>query len=198
MIVCSFYTTDTPYKEEAEKLRESMAEYGIEGDILGVPTRNSWDLNTKWKPWVIKRAMNRHNMDVLYVDADATFHGKPEFNPGQCDMAAHVMDKAYWNQDTSKRKFSLMSGTLWFANTEKARDILDAWDRLNLDFPKTWDQRNLEHAVDFDKDKGVVKSDIKFCGLSERYCAIDKTMSGIKDPIIRHHQASRRLKGAIV
>ena len=197
MRLISFYTKDTPYEAEADKLRNSCLMLGLSVEILGVPDRGSWDANHKWKPFVIKRALNTGDDDVLFVDADATLHGVPEIDGEGCDFGVHIMDKAYWGQDTKRRNFSLMSGTLWFPNTDKARDILTAWEDENELEPKRWGQKNLEKVVSFNPQLGVCDDGYRMLMLSERWCAIDKTMWGIDDAIVRHHQASRRLRGGI-
>ena len=207
ILICSFYTVGTPYEQEAQKLIRSLDQFGLRHDVLGVPDKKSWDLNTKWKPFVIKRCMNINDVSVLYVDADATFHAVPDWKIFSGDVAFHVMDKAFWNQNTSKRKFSLMSGTLFFSNTDSARDILNAWFIENEYEPQKWDQHNLEKVIGLDPQTGYVDTvartgilrgsglDVQF--LPVQYCAIDKTMHGVDDAVIRHHQASRRLKRKI-
>jgi len=197
MIIVSFYTIGTPYEQEAAKLKASLAALAITNyDILGVPDKGSWNANTKCKPFVILRAMNRYDTDVLFVDADATFEQVPAVDP-DADLAAHVMDKQFWGQDTRRRAYSLMSGTLWFANSDPARDLLTAWQNENRLEPKRWDQHNLETVIGFDPRTKAVGGPWRLAELPCQYCAIDKTMTGINDAVIRHHQASRKLKGKI-
>ena len=199
MMIVSFYTIGTPYESEADKLRASLQALHIDYfDILGCPNRGSWDLNTKWKPAVILRALNIYSEPVLYVDADATFLEEPELSAyADCDIAAHVMDKAYWGQDISRRRYSLMSGTLYVANTDAARSLLLAWQNENRLEPMKWDQHNLEAVIGFDPQTREIKGPYRFAELPVEYCAIDRTMKGIDRAVIRHHQASRRLKALI-
>lgn len=200
MKVVSFYTVNTPYEQEAEKLRKSCNNVGIDIDILGVPNKGSWNANTKWKPFVILRALNLCNEDVCYVDADATFHDDTSsmfFEDYNFDMAAYIMDKEALGQDTRKRKFSLMSGTLIFRNNEKARDILVEWQSENELKPRKWDQHNLERVFDFDPQTGKHNRNACLGWLPVEMCTIDRTHTGVENPIIRHHQASRRLRKVI-
>ena len=196
MKILSYYTFDTPYMDEARKLAMSLDVLGLKHEIAVKPNLGSWDLNTKHKVEVIRTVLERTHDDVLFIDADATFHGIPEINT-DCPLAAHVMDKAYWGQNTDKRAYSLMSGTLWFKYCPEAFEILDAWDEENKYSPKVWDQHNLEAAIDFDPRTGAVWGKWKLEKLDARYCAIDRTMPKVDGAIIRHHQASRRLKKKI-
>jgi hypothetical protein len=187
MIVISYFTENTPYEKEADKLKKSLNKFNLNYRIYGVESLGSWQRNTQMKPRIIVYALNNHQEDVLFVDADATFHARPEIFPIKCDFAAHLMDKAFWKQSTKKRTHSLMSGTLYFPYTEKAYEVLDAWQRSCLLYPDEWDQRCLEK----------VYKQFDFHNLPAEYCCIDRTMWGIENPVIRHHQASRRLKGKI-
>lgn len=200
MKIISFYTVGTPYEDEAANLKQSLERLGISDyRIIGCPNRGSWDLNTKWKPFVILRALNDFDDDVLYVDADATFDRAPDLSAvAGCDLAAHLMDKRFWGQDTTKRAFSLMSGTLLVGNTDEARQLMLDWIAENKLEPKRWDQQTLETVLKYDPMTGLIgRADIAFGSLPAAYCAIDKTMHGIDDAVIRHHQASRRLKRRI-
>ncbi|AQT67957.1 hypothetical protein STSP2_01109 [Anaerohalosphaera lusitana] len=188
MMIVSFYTADTPYEQEVGKLRKSLEAFDLPHKIYEIPSKGSWQKNTHRKPHVILRALDELDEDILYVDADATLHGKPQIDLAGFDWAAHIMDKAYWGQDTSKRTHSLMSGTLCFANNRRSRMILELWIQLNRQYPWRWDQRNLELIWR--------KNQERFLNLPVEYCAIDKTMT-VENAIIRHHQASRRLKGRI-
>lgn len=201
MIIATFYTKDTPYEDEAKKLINSLRAQKIyRYSILGCPNRGSWDLNTKWKPHAILRALQLYDDDVLYVDADATFERPPDtdfFDNLDCDVAAHIMDKAFWGQNTSKRTYSVMSGTLFVRKKDSVRRMLLAWQQICKDNPTRWDQHCLEDVLKFDNRTKEANGDYILAELPVQYCAIDKTMHGIDDAVIRHHQASRRLKKVI-
>lgn len=192
MKVISFFTTNTPYEQEAANLRKSLETYQIPYRIYEVESRGSWQLNCLLKPKIIRQALRDFRGDVLFVDADATFHGTLELLAEQVkgyDWAAYVMDKAKWNQSVNRRTHSLMSGTIWFNNSVGARNVLFVWENLIANEPKEWDQRTLEKC--FHLKIG------RFCLLTEKYCCIDKTHWGVENPVIRHHQASRRLRRLI-
>jgi len=189
MIIWSFYTIGTPYEHEALKLVDSIEANCLDHFIL-VPVIDlgDWQLNVKQRPSLILRAMEMVNDSILAVDCDATFERDIDidFDNLDCDIAAHIMDKAFWKQDISKRKYSLMAGTLYFPNTVRAKEILTRWD-VACQKTKDWDQRVLEKIV----------KEYKLFELPVEYCVIDKTMWGIDNPIIRHHQVSRKLRRII-
>jgi len=194
MIIWSFYTINTPYEAEAERLEKSLRTLAEHGEmpyrwvIQPVANLGEWQLNVKQRPALIRAAMERENDSVLAVDCDATFEREIDldFDSLDCDIAAHVMDKAFWRQDTNKRTHSLMGGTLYFPNTERARQLLSLWHK-KCQVSRQWDQRVLEQVV----------QKFRLYRLPATYCAIDKTMWGIDDAIIRHHQASRTLRRII-
>ena len=194
MIIWSFYTVGTPYEAEAQRLENSLRRLADRGQldhrwvIQPVANLGDWQLNVKQRPVLIRRMLDRDQESILAVDCDATFERSIDldFDSLDCDVAAHVMDKALWGQDTSRRTHSLMAGTLYFPNTERARQLLNLWHK-KCQVTHKWDQRVLEQVV----------RQFRLYELPERYCAIDRTMWGIDNAVIRHHQASRRLRRLI-
>ncbi len=200
--IITYYTTGTPYEQEAKKLSVSLDALGITNHkAIGVPNRRDWQLNVQWRPYVMHREMNLDDCDLLVVDADATFVREPDWDfltNLDCDIAAHVMDKRFWGQDVSKRNYSLMAGTLFVKNRDIVRELLCLWQiDCKRSLGRVWDMRLLEKILGFDCWTGQVSGSYKFINLPVEYCVIDRTMKGIENPIIRHHQASRRLKGKI-
>ena len=191
MIIWSFYTEGTEYEDEAAKLYESLVKLNLNRFIIEpVPNLGDWQLNVKQRVKLIRQLMEARKESVLAVDCDATFCRKPDldFDSLHCDIAAHVMDKAYWKQDISKHTHSLMGGTLFFPCEVRTLDLLYLWDKACENNPM-WDQRILERVI---KEHGF-----RLYELPAEYCCIDKTMWGIENPVIRHHQASRRLRKVI-
>ena len=180
--IVSFYTPE--YKVEAEKLISSMKTFDISYVVYPIPSEGTWQKNTHMKPKILEQAFKEIDNDILYVDADATFHAKPNIFPIKCDFAAHLMAKKHWHQSIKIRQFSLMSGTVYFPNTAKALEVIIVWKEICKARPNTWDQRCLEK----------LQNEFDFVNLPVEYCYIDRTMWGINNPVICHHQASRRIK----
>lgn len=189
-VVVSFYTAGTGYEAEAERLKKSLRPWGLRTDIVGLPNRGSWQANTLVKPRFILDMLEKHQRPVVWIDADATVERFPDFFDGladRCDMAVHR--RVYANG----RK-ELLSGTVFFANTEAARNILLAWESACASSPNVWDQRSLEttlQAVHSEAAPVIVD-------LPPEYCAIFDGMPEAGDnPVVLQWQASRRLKNTI-
>lgn len=175
MITCCFHTGG-PYAVEAERLRASLQRLGLEYRIDEVQSRGSWDRNILITPEYIRDVMRETKGPVLYVDADAEFHSVPEFDRGY-DIAVHYLNGR-----------ELLDGTLWLANNPISRDVVDQWCsevRVGV-----WEQKTLQSILER-------RPDVRVNRLEPQYCYIFDTSKALHpnvEPIIEHHQASRRLK----
>lgn len=175
MLVCCFHTGG-PYAVEAERLRASLQRLGLEYRIDEVPSRGSWDRNILITPEYIRDVMRETDGPVLYVDADAEFHSGPEFEGGY-DLAVHYLNG-----------HELLDGTMWVANNAVSRDVVDQW--CNEVRVGEWEQVTLQRILDR-------RPDVRVNCLPPEYCYIFDTSRALHpgvEPIIEHHQASRRLK----
>ena len=113
-LVVSFYTENTPYQVEVLHLIESCKKFGIESDIVGVPSRGSWEQNCAFKPFFIRDKLKQIQRPLFWIDADAIFKKHPDFSPLlHADIALREMKRFF-----SDRKFRLFSGSL-FSTTQK-------------------------------------------------------------------------------
>ena len=122
---------------------------------------------------------------VVYVDADAVIRSYPAlFDELNCDIAVH-------HYDNKKRGFKeLLSGTVYFGATPKARELVESWVQVNKEFPDQWDQKNLAIAIERAKNLNVAE-------LPASYCLIFDLMKDQGPAVIERFQASRRFKGQI-
>ncbi len=180
-VIVSFFTQRTPYELEVNKLKASLKKFGLPSWISGVPNLGSWEKNCQYKAVYIRKAMDKFEEDIVWVDADAVFQKTPVlFDELTCDIAYHYLDF---------RK-ELLSGTLYIKNNDKMRETVDRWIALNKT-NNEWDQKNLQHVVENDKslDRYI---------LPEAYCKIDRhRVQQEKNPVITHYQASRRFRRGI-
>ena len=189
-IIVSFYTKGSIYEENVVKLKESLWRYSLKCDIQRIDGRGNWHENIKIKPRFIRDMMLKHKgRPIVWVDADAVIKDKPDlFDSLKCDFAYHNRKKRQSRDD-----FELLSGTLYFANNERALDLVNLWIRYTKDYPNLWDQKSLQYAF------GDWQSDPinKFAELPVEYCAIfdgwEVKQGGII-PVIEHHQLSRQVK----
>lgn len=176
MKVCCFHTGGA-YAAEAERLRASLKKLGLNFRIDEVPSRGSWDENIWITPEYVRDVMRETDGPVLYVDADAEFHAVPVFSDSY-DLQVHYL----------RRGDELLNGTLWLANNDASRSVVDEW---LAEKPRGgWEQKALQRVLSRRTDVAVNR-------LGPEYCFIYDTSRALYpgvEPIIEHHQASRRLK----
>ncbi len=183
-IVTSFYTKETGYELEAKKLARSLQNFKLDYEIVGIVDRKNWQLNIRYKPVLITKMLQKYYpRPVLYVDADAIFCKFPELlQTLDADIALH---KVHWSSYGRDRADELLGGTVYFKSTPRAKEILERWCQLCETTPLSiWDQKILQDIIGDN-----------FYNLPPEYCTIFDSMGCIvKDPVILHTQASRRLK----
>lgn len=182
--VVSYYTKNSGYKGEAHRLKASLKKFNIPYHIAEVPCLGSWDLNTRYKAKFIEEMLDFHDMPVVWLDADAEVYRYPIlFETLDCDMAV-----------LRNQSQMLMSGTMFVNNTDDAREILGLWQLENKYANiKVYEQYNLAKVL---RDAEAVDRNFNVENLPEEYVYVDGIFNH-PDPVIWHHQASRRLKREI-
>lgn len=180
-VIVSYYTKGTGYEEQAEYLKITLRRFNLDNDVVGVPDKGSWHLNVYYKARFIQRMMKKYpDRAIVFVDADAKIRANPVlFNTLDCDLACHF-----------RHGKELLSGTLYFGNTEKARFLVSKWIEEDRLYPKThMPQRNLRSVFNKYKNK------IKWKSLPVEYCMIfDSDARNRARPVIEHFQLSRKYK----
>jgi hypothetical protein len=171
----SYYTP--AYRQEAMALTDTLDAHGLLHCVMAVADRGSWELNCSLKPTFIRRMMISTDKPIVWLDADGRVVQPPTlFDSLDCDMACHF-----------RHDVELLSGTMWFNNTTSASDLLVAWAKECEANPREWDQRTLQRVIEagaWDVTR-----------LPASYTAIFDDPQMMKDAVIVHGQASRRLKG---
>lgn len=191
-LVIAYYTIDTPYAHEAESLKLSLESKGYSYKVFGVSNRGTWQKNTQMKAEFIAQMLEMHpGRSLLYLDVDALMVHPPTMLDGLgADIAAaHFI-----------RSNELLSGTLFLGNTDKCREVVDRWIRINADYPKflpgrklAWDQRTLQLAIN--RTEGV-----NFVELPQEYTwIVELTQRHLPDlsPVIMHTRGAKRFKNII-
>ena len=179
------YATDEYYREQAARLRRSLEALGLDVDVVNVKDRGSWVLNCAAKAEVVLQALEENRTrNVVFLDADAEVVALPTlFRELEGDVAAHLRSGS-----------ELLSGTLFFRNVPKVRELVRRWIELGRVKPAEWDQKTLELALAEGRRAGLA-----FEQLPPAYTFIFDTMARQHpdvDPVILHHQASRVVKAA--
>ena len=194
LVVVAYYTVNTPYEAEANKLIASLKKLGINHDVVGVKNLGNWQANTRFKAKFMESMLNKHvGKNLLYVDSDAIVHSSPIlFQNYQCDIAVR------W-QDFRWRQNECLSGTIFMANNDKTRELCRRWQHINTNEgpnATTFEQWNLGKVIQDMRREGKIKDK----NLPPEYTFIfdimRKMYPNIK-PVIEHFQASRRLKNKV-
>jgi hypothetical protein len=194
LMVVGYYTVNTPYENEAEKLTKSLDKLKLNYDVIGVANLGNWQANTRFKAKFMEDMLNKHlTKNLLYVDVDAIVHSRPIlFENYNCDIAVR------W-QDFKWRKNECLSGTIFMANTGTMRELCQRWQKINIkEGPNatTFEQWNLGNIIkEMENEKLIISKN-----LPPEYTMIFDSMKSIYPnvvPVIEHFQASRRLKNKV-
>lgn len=171
------------YEEEAKGLIETLKQFDLPHKVERKESLGSWDLNTKLKANFVQETLNEQDDAVVWLDADARVKQNPVlFNEIQEDFACHI-----------RRGVELLSGTLYFANNDRCKDLVTEWIKINNQRKKAFDQQNLHSII----KRYLPQKLITLKELPPTYCLFDliiKFEKVMEAPVIWHRQASRRLK----
>ncbi len=161
-VVC-FWTGDT-YRQSANVLKWSCDQHGIACEVTCIPASNRarWSSVAhnqlmKKKIDVILAGLNS-GYNVLYLDADAYIANGREvkrvLNSDEfdgIDCAWHTFTPSDPKRAKSPRSGGLdkwpAGGTLYFADTSKARELIGKWLEQWNDHPEYSDQTRLHNAL---------------------------------------------------
>lgn len=184
-IIIAHYTINTGYELEVQNLLESLRKLQLEHEVVAIESLGSWRANSNYSVWLIEKMMNKYpNRSILKTDADAIFYSEPElFRREDFDY-----DFAACWQNFKYKKNELLGGTLYFANTEPSRELVQRWKIKVEHGPK---QRNPELLYSAIREMG---SNLRYNNIPPTYCKIFDIMHRVRNPVIEHFQASRRFK----
>lgn len=179
-VIISYYTDS--YEEPARRLQDSIWKHLWKSDIERISSKGNWHKNINYKPTFIKKMLKKYpGQGVCWVDADGVLKSYPHKleNISQ-DVALHFREKKGGNLE-------LMTGTIFFNNTKKAKELLDLWESECKANPGVWDQRNLQNVIK--KWDGELKHlNVDYC------CIFDSPERQNCEPVIEHFQHSRKIR----
>ena len=183
LLYIAYYTKNTPYQYEAEKLEQCFKTFKLPYHIMAVPDLGGWQKNTHYKAFFIRQMMDKYpDISLVYIDADALIHQNPElFSELNSDIAV------YYYPNPLLKEQELLSGTIYLANNLKTKRLVDQWIKMNQNFPDRMEQYNLDQAMREFKD-------LKITELPASYVMIYDLMQHLGIPVIEHFQASRRFR----
>jgi len=188
IVYVSMYTHGTPYEQEVKILDASLRKYKLFYEIVGIRPQGSWIKNTQMKPQIILDNMNKHNKDVVWLDADAEILEQPVFFDSiATDLSFHALT---WHKGTPNEFQEILVGTVYFRNNDLVKELLRKWISLNKQVDKP-DGETFQMLMNDSRGISVTVLPPEYVRIFD-----SEQMEGIK-PIIVHNQASRRFKEAV-
>lgn len=181
LTIFGFYTDDHLYTKHAQILKASAERLGIPIDLRVYP-KKEWQSIIAFKPSFIAQMRRELKGPLLFVDADAIILEdiRPYYDSIVEDIAVHYLN------DTE-----LLSGTLFINDTANAHNLMNEWEKRQLELPQIWDQKVLELII----QEWLASDKITLKRTPARYTYIfdiSKMIYGAEvKPAIAHLQASR-------
>lgn len=181
----AFYTKDSVYEAEKNRLVRSAERLGLPVDAEAIDSTGSWVRNASMKAGVLVAMRKKHVGPMLYVDVDAVFHRDPwpALAGLDCDIGAYFEPDGH-----------LLSGTLFINHTPAAATLLQEWADACAASPDEWDQLVLERILADDAASAAPRFRLGI--LPVAYCWVfDKTDNALGESVyIEHLQASREAR----
>lgn len=183
--IVAFYTTNSFYEHEKDRLLASARCLGLKIITVAVENTGSWVRNAGLKPNVLVQQRKMVRGPLLYVDVDAVLHRDPW--PALLSIRSDIA--AYY-----EKSGHLLSGTVLINDTPSALALLEAWQKGCTDEPDLWDQLVLEHIVT--QDSAEASPHYSITRLPVSFCWIFDNLDNepIEHIYIEHLQASREAK----
>lgn len=194
IIYVSYATEDSPYVDLLNKsLIPSLLRNGLNVDTEITENRHNWSRNTQLKANIVYKMLIKWQCPIVMLDADAVVLRYPALfeTLGDYDVAFHNLDTELFWKGKSGKKREPLTGTMFFNYTEKGQELAARWCGINDNNEGDNDMNNFREALT--KVEGL-----KIYQLPLEYVAIVKFNNEIpdciKDPVIKHMQASRKYR----
>ena len=199
VLVVSFFTRGNGYEAEAQKLRASLGELLIPGELTIYEPFASWDEAVRYKPTFILEKLMHHYPDeydgILWTDADSIFRSVPNWSKLQgVDLAWHRFKRG------PHHEVEHLTGTMYFkTGSERVQEFVELWEHRTamlrrIDCPEQVALRDLWN------NKAHTYRDLSWRDIGPEMVYIfddfKEHYPNVK-PVIEHYQASRRLKGKV-
>lgn len=194
VLICAYYTTNG-YERIVKGLNDSLRSQGLskQSIIKPVDPFPSWNDAVVYKPEFILSIMKEHpeTDGILYVDADAKFVRSPDFSVFDGVEVAFMRFKRSVHVPEE-----FLTGTMYFANTPAVQEFVEKWAYFTPRYKRTDcpEQSSLKDAVE-------CFPDLAYLNLPPEWVWIWDTFNEIfgmdHAPIVKHYQASRKMKRLI-
>lgn len=197
MIFVSFYTVDTPYEPIIKaRLLPSLKKWNLDYDIEPIKDLGGWRKNTDYKPTHLLKMLQKHKQDICFLDADATIEKYPTllFNiPEEYNIAVHLLDWwKFWRKQEGDGHTELLSGTMVWKYNSQAIELLYKYIQGCVQKHTCLEQKVLSQILEINPQYKIYDLPPEYCCIINRDGSIPEHY--VKEPIILHHQASRKHK----
>lgn len=191
-IIASYYTINTGYEKEVEKLKESLRKLNLPYYIQPIKSQGSWVKNVHYHDQFILETMDLYpDKAIVSLDADVLVYKYPIYfdvlEESDNDLSIHLH---YWKTRPVDQQWELQCGVMFFQNNWKARQFINACIARHKKNPQDRQQKNYKAVWEYWTKNRL----IKWINLPPQYCKIFDLMRGVQDPIIEQFQASRRFR----
>lgn len=174
-LIVSYYTTGTVYEQWADRMMASCDRLGLQHHVVPLEVTGSWEVRTHTKARVCQAIWTEARQPILWVDADAVIHQRPErLLNATADFAVHQ-----WEGDKH-----FISATVFFNQTPAAGRLLEAWVARCPTDTTVSDQEHLQAVWN------TMARELHTLWLPRSYCQIFDRQRD-EPPVIEQFQASR-------
>lgn len=203
-IAISAFTRNTPYELEAHRLRASLLTFGVPFVIYDYESQGSWKLNCEYNDHIRRAAFDTFlGKNILWLDADAELMKYPDlFDDYGYDLGIYKRIHTEKQKEQTGADYHWDTGTMFMKNKPEVRKLVGILGSINpVDNGAGWMLERFNKAVN-DVIAGVSESKLRIGTLPVTYSYIfdTKQPEEVKykvEVVIKHHQASRRLKDKI-
>jgi len=208
----SAYTIGTPYEDEVKHLGATLLEHKVPYKLYPYESQGDWETNCLQKGRIILKAFNELKRNIVWLDADAEVLKYPElFDTYKYDIGLYKRWHTSKQQDELGTLYHWDTGTMFFKNTASIHKLI-ALQQSFFTVAQTvglveagldWTMTGFNHYINrIVRDGGNSPTGIRVGQLPVTYSYIMNT----KQPeelkykckvVIRHNQASRRLKDSV-
>lgn len=189
----SFYTKNTAYQLEKDRLKNTARALGIIVDFYEQENLGTWRANIHDRIRILRHFLDKYKgQDIVYIDCDAEIVKYPSLfdNWNKGDLGIHKLDRRkyfkrwneYWQEE-----YEYLGGTMFFKNNDITKQLLELWEEMDKPMNTALSQMTLIYAIRKMQEKGL-----KVYELPANYCQIFDVMADAGEPVIEHFQASRR------
>lgn len=208
----SAYTVGTPYEEEAKNLEQSLKDNKVPYKLYSYESQGDWEINCLQKGRIILKAFNELKRNLVWLDADAEVLKYPElFDTYKYDIGLYRR----WHTPEQQRELGTLyhwdTGTMFLKNTASIHKLVTTQQSFLfvaqavglVEAGLDWTLMGFNHFISRIARDGVNSpTGIRVGQLPVTYSYIANTkqpeeLKYKRKVVIRHHQASRRLKEII-